>query len=655
MIPQYLSMTWTSIAPAVASHLWQSTLFAISAGLLTLTLRKNHARARYGLWQLASMKFLVPFSLLISVGSHMATPRTAAGTPIGFYSAVEEVATVTGLLAVVHPPMQKGAVSPSALAGVPKLGDFLPPLLATVWLCGFAAVFCLWLIRWRRISATLRGAAPLLKGREVEALRRMERLGGIKRPVAMRLSESSLEPAVFGIARPVIVWPAGISRRLEDAHLEAILAHELWHIRRRDNLEAALHMAVEAIFWFYPVVWWLGGRLLEERERACDEAVLQSGSERQVYAESILKACEFCLGSPLACAAGVTGSDLTKRIIRIMTHPGAIKLDVRKKLMLAGAAIVAIGVPVMFGLANAPQTSASSSAGQVTSPAPKFEVASIKLDPTQMSRRVMFRIMDPPNDGRFYSTGPTLRMLLRDAYDVQDSQIAEGPAWMNSARFDIQAKSDAAVNNELKKLSAAQGLAMKHRMLQALLTDRFKLQIHHETKNLPIYALVVAKGRPRIQEVKGDNSIPRPGGPPRGVGIQFRDGGAEQAMVFQDSPLSSLAQVISQQLGRTVLDKTGLTGNYNFNLKWVPDEAQRRMFAGAMPGGPGPGGGAGIGGSAAAGGNTQSAAGMAPPASNSTGPSIFTAVREQLGLKLVSQKGPVDILVIEHAEKPSED
>jgi bla regulator protein blaR1 len=111
----------------------------------------------------------------------------------------------------------------------------------------------------------------------------------------MLLSRKSLEPAVFGVARPVLLWPAGFSERLDDAHVEAILAHELCHVRRRDNLAASLHMAVEAIFWFHPLVWWLGARLVDERERACDETVLQSGSPPQVYAESILRACEFCV------------------------------------------------------------------------------------------------------------------------------------------------------------------------------------------------------------------------------------------------------------------------------------------------------------------------------------------------------------------------
>lgn len=107
--------------------------------------------------------------------------------------------------------------------------------------------------------------------REVEALRRLETIGRIGMGIEMLLSRASLEPGVFGIARPVLVWPEGISERLEDAHLEAILAHELWHVRRRDNLAAAIHMMVEAIFWFHPLVWCSGARLIEEREHACDE------------------------------------------------------------------------------------------------------------------------------------------------------------------------------------------------------------------------------------------------------------------------------------------------------------------------------------------------------------------------------------------------
>src|SRR5256884_8691584 len=119
------------------------------------------------------------------------------------------------------------------------------------------------------------------------------------------------------------------------SQLKAIITHELCHVRRRDNLAATLHMLVEAVFWFHPLVWWIGARLVDEREHACDEEVLKLGSDPQAYAEGILKVCEFYVESPLLCAAGATGSNLKKRIEAIMTHRTAHQLEGGKKLLLA--------------------------------------------------------------------------------------------------------------------------------------------------------------------------------------------------------------------------------------------------------------------------------------------------------------------------------
>jgi beta-lactamase regulating signal transducer with metallopeptidase domain len=336
MIPNHFSTNWTALAPALGNHIWQSTLFAITAGLLTLILRKNDARARYWLWLAASVKFLIPFSLLVGLGSQLAWFRGSAGTKAGLYLAMEEVS---------QPFSEQGMslISQAAPSTVSlSLMQLLPALLAAGWLAGFLVVVLVWYVRWRRISAAVRAAVPMREGRELETLRRLERTAGRRRQIELLLSQTSLEPGIFGIAHPVLVWPKGISERLEDSHLEAILAHEIWHVRRRDNLAAAIHMLVEATFWFHPLVWWLGARLVEERERACDEAVLESGSDRQIYAESILKICEFCVGSPLTCVSGVTGADLKDRIARIMTERVAHKLDFSRKLLL-GAAGVEIG------------------------------------------------------------------------------------------------------------------------------------------------------------------------------------------------------------------------------------------------------------------------------------------------------------------------
>src|SRR5260370_7734730 len=107
-------------------------------------------------------------------------------------------------------------------------------------------------------------------------------------------------------------------------------------------------MGGEGMFWFHPMVWWLGGRLLQERERACDEQVLEMGSDRQIYAEGILKICEFCVGSPLDFVSGVTGADLKKRIAHIMTNHIVRKLDLSRKLLLSPAGLEPVVIPIAF-------------------------------------------------------------------------------------------------------------------------------------------------------------------------------------------------------------------------------------------------------------------------------------------------------------------
>ncbi len=624
MMSRHLSEIASAIAPAVANHLWQSTLLAILVALLTLTLRKNHARARYRLWLAASLKFLVPFSLLIGLGSRLPWSRGSAGTRVGLYSAMEQVSQPFSkpTTSVVSQAIPSTFTSPSGLIHA------LPLTLATIWFCGFAVVVLVWYVRWRQISVVARKARRLREGREVEALRKMERLEGIRNPIEMRLSEASLEPGIFGIARPVLLWPEGISEHLEDSHLEAILAHELWHARHRDNLAAVIHMVVEAIFWFHPLVWWLGTRLVEERERACDEEVLELGSERQVYAESILKTCEFCLESPLRCVSGVTGADLKKRILLIMTHSVARRLDFRRKLLLGATGLAAVVVPVVFGLLQATQTKNEAQTQSTNVSVPVFDVAAIKPN---KSANNMVRLMFSPNG--FDGTNVTLQMLVRVAYDVEDNQISGGPAWLNSDHYDINAKMDSATADALHKLSEDQGKLERQRMLQALLADRFKLTVQHETKELSMYALVVAKSGPKLQEAKPDDTYPNGVKGPDGVGRpgMMRMGRGE--VTGQGLPMTALAKLLTTQLGRTVVDKTGLTGKYDFKLQWTPDESEGAMFKGP---GTGPQGTA------------------SPPASDTSGPSIFTAIQEQLGLKLESQKGPVEVLVIDRVEKPSE-
>jgi len=627
MISKYLYAVWAAIAPALGNHLWQSTLCLLAAGLMTWVLRRNHAQARYGLWLAASMKFLVPFSLLVAVGIHFARPnpilRPAPAS--GFYSVMDEVSQ----------PFTKTAVRSKAIersrrpwtAGLRQLVQGLPAILFAVWLCGFLAVLKVWGRRWRGMSAALQRATLLREGREVEALRRVERVGGIRRPIDLMLSPVSVEPGVFGIFKPVLVWPQGISERLSDEQLEAILIHEVWHVRRRDNLTAAIHMLVEAIFWFNPLVWWLGARLVEERERACDEAVLALGSERQAYAESILKTCEFCVEAPLACVSGVTGGELKQRIVRIMSQRLEKKLSFGRKILLAAIATAAVAGPVVFGLMKAPQASAQSTQA-ANAPPPSFEVASIK--PNRSGTNMVQLFMKP---GEFSARAETVKEVIKFAYDIKsDNQLSRGPGWIDSEKYDIDAKEEDSVAEKLQKLPFEEQDKQVRSMVRSLLAVRFKLEVSHETKDLPVYALLVAKNGPKLTETK----VPPPaaGGasaPNKGFrGIRFTGPGELSGTNIN---IGLLADVLSEdaELGRLVIDQTGLKGNYDWTLKWTPAPGAP-VFKGADGG--------------------QVPTDAPPP--GSSGPSIFTAIQEQLGLKLESSKGPVELLVIDHIERPTE-
>ena len=306
-------------------HLWQSTMVAALAALLTLALRNNGARIRFWLWFAASLKFLLPFAALAALGEALArfAPVTLTAPP-RLLATLPAAERFSAPAAILTPQVESAGLTLAVLAG-------------SVWAIGIAAVLSVRLVRSLKLRAVLRGA------QDVE-------MAG---PVRIKTSDSLLEPGLVGIFRPVVLLPQGLLSRLSHSEIQSILAHELTHLKRRDNLTAAIHMLVEALFWFYPLVWLIGARLIAERERACDESVLARGHDREVYAGGILKVCKFCLASPLACAAGMSGGNLGHRVRQIMTAPDARALPAPKKALLAGTAMLTLALPVMAGLLSA--------------------------------------------------------------------------------------------------------------------------------------------------------------------------------------------------------------------------------------------------------------------------------------------------------------
>ncbi len=311
---------------ALGNHLWQSTICRGAVALSTLILQRNRAAVRHGLWLAASVKFLIPFSLLVSIGSHIEWRKASPVQPQ--LSALEQISQP-------FTSPTSGRVSVSA----PTAPRRLPASLFGLWLCGFATQAVAWWQRWRRVRAALRVASPMNLGLPIRAMS----------------TTSRLESGVFGIFRPVLLLPEGIAEHLTTAQFELVLAHELCHVRRRDNLAAAVHMLVEALFWFHPLVWWIRVRLVEERERACDEEVLRAGDPKD-YAEGIVAVCRYYLKSPLICVSGVTGSNLKRRIEAIMSDRIAIRLNFAKRIALAVAGTAALFVPLIVGMLHAPSS-----------------------------------------------------------------------------------------------------------------------------------------------------------------------------------------------------------------------------------------------------------------------------------------------------------
>jgi bla regulator protein BlaR1 len=638
MIVNFSPGAWGIFFIGVGNHLWQSTLFIFTIWLLTFVFRHHHAKTRYWLWFAASMKFLLPFYLLVLLGSHLTwlqrtAPMSDTSERMASSSLVMERMSQPFTLSASATPIAKplGRSSIAARANALFSTDrSLPVILVSVWLCGFLSVMGRWFFRYSKIKAAIQNARPLRDGREVDALRRMEHLRALRRSIEVFCLPVSAEPGIFGLFHPILLWPRAMTARFDDAHLEAVLAHEISHVRRRDNLTAAMHMLVEAIFWFHPLVWWLEMRLVAERENACDEDVLLLLREPGIYAESILKVCKFSVESTLACVSGITGADLKKRIVQIMRGTAACKLGFGGKLLLLSAAFLATIAPVMLGLWHRPvafaqtvqpdgqaQTAAEMEARAATDgKAPAFDVVSIK--PHKAGDTYELATQTP--DG-YSVTNMPMKLIILNAYGIRMEDLVVGaPGWADSERFDIVGKMDAETIERFKKLSDKERGKQIDLMLQRALADRCGLKAHPGTKEVAAYALVVAKSGFKLKEADVHNTY--------ADGIQGQKGpiGAgwitmgRGKLTGQGIPISLLAANLGSPIGSFVVDKTGINGEYDIALQWDP--------------------------------SPNSAADGASSAADN-GPSLFTALQEQLGLKLIPAKVPMDTVVIEHVDRPS--
>jgi uncharacterized protein (TIGR03435 family) len=463
---------------------------------------------------------------------------------------------------------------------------------------------------------------------------------GVYRAVRVVTSSRVDGPSVLGWIRPIILLTPATALGLTTSELEAVIAHELAHVKRWDYLVNLCQVVAETVFFYHPAVWWASNRIRVERELCCDDLAIRSCGDPLCYARALTTLEKQRLSVP-AMAMAVTGDPLLYRIQRMLgvstqecgsgRWPGILAL-----CMVLSCVSVSLDWTRLLA--------------QTAPDARQFEVASIKPHKTADGA---FGILGQPG-GRFTATNATLRMLIRTAYQLQDDQIAGGPGWLGSDHFDIVAKAQEDVR--FGPSPPGQGPGPMQLMLRSLLAERFKLVTHKETRELPIYLLQIARSdktlgsslRPSAVDcaarVPAGARSAGPGGPggPQGAagpgpsaptagrpacGVRLGPG----TLVAGGTRLSQLATVLSPWVNRIVVDETGLTGGYDIDLQWMPDQMPQGLGGVPPPG----------------------AAPSSPIDPNR--PSIFTAVQEQLGLKLISQKGPVEVLVIDHVEPPTED
>jgi bla regulator protein BlaR1 len=471
-----------------------------------------------------------------------------------------------------------------------------PNVMLGIYLLGLAILLLRLLLGTARAHALIR-----------EATRRDGRLTHL----------SCIAPVTVGWLHPLVImperwseWPAG--------QLDAVTLHESEHARRRDPLVQWLALLNRAIFWFHPVAWWLERRLAALAEGACDAAVLQRGHDPRDYSDYLLEIARSVatqgarvnLWTPAALGMEMPGSFLSQRIRLILEAGPAPRISRAGLVGILASCILSSALVASGSLGHRQQRPAGLLAqAQTAAHTPAFEVASVKPNKssatTTTGRGGSIRFSGSAQQDRMYGLtmeNCTLWKIIGASYGFgEDKDYAlTGPDWLKSERYDIVAKLPSDMPKD--RLQAAERLQL---MLRSLLAERFKLAVHHESKMLSAYALIVAKGGSKMREAE-------PG--------QGRMTSGPGSLAGQ-TPMSHFADLLSQKLDRPVIDLTDRKGVYDLKLEWTPDL------------------------------QTEPGAEDRTPADSSTKPSIFTAIQEQLGLRLEARKLPVDVLVVDHAEK----
>ena len=590
-----------ALGRALLHFAWQGAVLALVLWIVKAAAPPLAARFRYGAASLIML--MMPLALIV----------TAARGTFG----EDQPRNAVNLAAVNQVSLQSPAIQPQLVFDAPMASAPRPGIsgwVVCIWIVGVLLLSVRATGGWFRAHKLKRGATPA--GAELQDTLRRLKLG-LSVSVPVRLCTSALVrvPIAIGWLQPYILLPVTALTGLNESQIRAVLAHELAHIRRHDYLMNLLQTAIETLLFYHPAVWWVGKQIRMEREHCCDDlAVAVCGSALE-YAGALAE-MEHIRNEIPEPALAASGGDLLGRIRRLLGGADHASRSSGTTIAAAALALLIVGATTAISMHAAPQESQQA-----------FEVASVKRDVSGEPGPVYY--MFPA----FTARRATLRDLVTTAYEVYDFQVSGGPGWINSERYNIESKSEGEPSAPSRSYRTLQ-----LRRLQTLLRDRFKLALHRETKELRVYELTVAKSGLKLRPLREGscigpdpkNALPSQAKNPAdycgAVGIDRR--GRYQAGT---ASMKDVADALTILLGRTVVDKTGITGTFRIELTFTPDVSTVPAEDAGSPGGP---------------------AGAASPTDR--GPNIFTALQEQLGLKLESGKGLVEVLVIDNVERASE-
>lgn len=628
--------------PFALSMLAKATITTTLALLGTRRARRSRAASRHVLLAAAFIVLLVlPIASLVLPPVSVAVPIAGQASEAVVRVETRADAGVTARQADAGAAVEAG----SADAGVPW--PSWPVLMAGIWVVGTTLFLLPVIAGLSQVGALRRSALPWRRGQSLIDPLALE--GAIRRRVDVVRHESLPGPMTCGLVRPTIVLPMD-AEDWDEADLRRALVHELEHVRRGDWLTHCLARSVCAFYWFHPLVWMASRALALEAERACDDAVIRrelgADPEATAYADQLVGLAERLSTTNAPLLAMANRADLTTRV-RAVLDGRQLRGRAGTRAVAVACAAAALLVTTMAPLQIVARAYAQMAQG---TPGPddarKFEVISIKpcegeapTPPGQRSSQGGFPQVSP---GRFTIECGTVERLISNAYVLNGDPLANQqarigdiewlknvPSWLRSEKFTIEAKAEGTPDRKV----------MLGPMLRNLLEDRFKLKIHRENDERPVYVMTVAKGGLKIVPDTCEERDPDGPGPGRDYAAALAAGAKPICGVMNmmgtpglrkwtigGATLEHFASTLSTTMDYFVIDKTGVADKFNIHLEFAPDEH--------VPGGD---------------------KRYGPPTSfpEPDGPTIFKALEQQLGLKLDLTKGAHGFLVIDHIERPT--